>query len=88
MLRRTEKARRGENPSGPVQGRKQSAAYRSGPSGDWIKVKNPDSPAMRRHRAGSLVAGSKTKKAPASPGLLEREPVGGWGVPSSHSLVG
>jgi bifunctional non-homologous end joining protein LigD len=30
-----------------------SAPYRSGPSRDWIKVKNPDSPAMRRHRAGA-----------------------------------
>jgi bifunctional non-homologous end joining protein LigD len=28
------------------------APYRSGPSRDWIKVKDPDSPAMRRHRAG------------------------------------
>jgi ATP-dependent DNA ligase len=27
-----------------------SAPYRSGPSQDWIKVKNPDSPAMVRHR--------------------------------------
>jgi bifunctional non-homologous end joining protein LigD len=27
-----------------------SAPYRSGPSRDWIKVKNPDSPAMARHR--------------------------------------
>jgi ATP-dependent DNA ligase len=26
-----------------------SAPYRSGPSRDWIKVKNPDSPAMVRH---------------------------------------
>jgi hypothetical protein len=25
-------------------------AYRSGPSRDWIKVKNPDSPAMVRYR--------------------------------------
>jgi bifunctional non-homologous end joining protein LigD len=25
--------------------------YRSGPSRDWLKVKNPDSPAMRRARA-------------------------------------
>jgi bifunctional non-homologous end joining protein LigD len=25
-----------------------SAPYRSGPSRDWIKVKNPDSPAMIR----------------------------------------
>jgi bifunctional non-homologous end joining protein LigD len=29
-----------------------TAPYRSGPSRDWIKVKNPDSPAMRRHREG------------------------------------
>jgi hypothetical protein len=28
------------------------APYRSGPSRDWIKVKNPDSPAMIRHREG------------------------------------
>jgi bifunctional non-homologous end joining protein LigD len=27
-----------------------SAPYRSGPSPDWIKVKNPDSPAMIRAR--------------------------------------
>jgi bifunctional non-homologous end joining protein LigD len=27
-----------------------SAPYRSGPSKDWIKVKNPDNPAMVRHR--------------------------------------
>jgi ATP-dependent DNA ligase len=32
-------------------GRKRS--YRSGPSRDWIKVKNPDSAAMRRARAGT-----------------------------------
>jgi bifunctional non-homologous end joining protein LigD len=30
-----------------------TASYRSGPSRDWIKVKNPDSPAMRRARAGT-----------------------------------
>jgi bifunctional non-homologous end joining protein LigD len=29
-----------------------AAPYRSGPSGDWIKVKNPNSPAMVRHREG------------------------------------
>jgi bifunctional non-homologous end joining protein LigD len=29
-----------------------SAPYRSGPSRDWIKVKNPESPAMVRHREG------------------------------------
>jgi bifunctional non-homologous end joining protein LigD len=29
-----------------------SAPYRSGPSRDWLKVKNPDSPAMVRHREG------------------------------------
>jgi bifunctional non-homologous end joining protein LigD len=28
-----------------------TAPYRSGPSRDWIKVKNPDSPAMLRARA-------------------------------------
>jgi bifunctional non-homologous end joining protein LigD len=28
------------------------APYRSGPSRDWLKVKNPDSPAMRRATAG------------------------------------
>jgi ATP-dependent DNA ligase len=29
-----------------------SSPYRSGPSRDWIKVKNPDSPAMIRYREG------------------------------------
>jgi bifunctional non-homologous end joining protein LigD len=29
-----------------------SVPYRSGPSRDWIKVKNPDSPAMVRAREG------------------------------------
>jgi len=29
-----------------------SAPYRCGPSRDWLKVKNPDSPAMVRHREG------------------------------------
>ena len=29
-----------------------TAPYRSGPSRDWIKVKNPESPAMVRHRDG------------------------------------
>jgi len=29
-----------------------AAPYRSGPSRDWLKVKNPDSPAMRRAREG------------------------------------
>jgi ATP-dependent DNA ligase len=29
-----------------------TAPYRSGPSRDWIKVKNLDSPAMVRHREG------------------------------------
>ena len=27
-----------------------AAPYRSGPSRDWLKIKNPDSPAMVRHR--------------------------------------
>ena len=31
-----------------------AAPYRSGPSRDWLKVKNPDSPAMRRP-AGAVV---------------------------------
>ena len=30
-----------------------SAPYRSGPSRDWIKVKNPESPAIQRARAGT-----------------------------------
>jgi ATP-dependent DNA ligase len=30
-----------------------SAPHRSGPSRDWLKVKNPDSPAMLRVRAGT-----------------------------------
>jgi ATP-dependent DNA ligase len=29
-----------------------TAPYRSGPSRHWLKVKNPDSPAMARHREG------------------------------------
>jgi ATP dependent DNA ligase domain len=29
-----------------------TGSYRSGPSRDWLKVENPDSPAMRRARAG------------------------------------
>jgi ATP-dependent DNA ligase len=33
-----------------VSKRRLSAPYRSGPSRDWIKVKNPDSPAMIRVR--------------------------------------
>jgi bifunctional non-homologous end joining protein LigD len=31
-----------------------SAPYRSGPSRDWIKVKNPNRPAMARRREGCL----------------------------------
>jgi hypothetical protein len=33
-----------------VVSKRLSAPYRSGPSRDWIKVKNPSSPAMVRHR--------------------------------------
>jgi hypothetical protein len=29
-----------------------TAPYRSGPSRDWIKIKNPDSPAMRERAPG------------------------------------
>jgi bifunctional non-homologous end joining protein LigD len=31
-----------------IVSKKLSAPYRSGPSRDWLKVKNPDSPAMIR----------------------------------------
>jgi MmgE/PrpD N-terminal domain len=34
------------------QTKRASAPYRSGPSRDWLKVKNPDSPATVRHREG------------------------------------
>jgi hypothetical protein len=49
-------------PSGPdgcklglkgIVSKRRDAPYKSGPSRDWIKVKNPDSPAMRRARAGT-----------------------------------
>jgi bifunctional non-homologous end joining protein LigD len=30
-----------------------NSSYRSGPSRDWLKIKNPDSPAIRRARAGT-----------------------------------
>jgi hypothetical protein len=33
-----------------------SAPYRSGPSLDWIKVKNPDSPAMGETPGRAMVA--------------------------------
>jgi hypothetical protein len=33
-----------------IVSKRMSAPYRSGPSRDWIKVKNPNSPAMVRHR--------------------------------------
>jgi ATP-dependent DNA ligase len=43
-----------------------TAPYRSGVSKDWIKVKNPDSPAMRRARGEGghckSVPRPKTKK--------------------------
>jgi hypothetical protein len=35
---------------GEASAARMSAPYRSGPSRDWIKVKNPDSPAMIRAR--------------------------------------
>ena len=35
-----------------IVSKKLSAPYRSGPSRDWIKVKNPNSPAMIRAREG------------------------------------
>jgi bifunctional non-homologous end joining protein LigD len=36
-----------------IVSKKLSAPYRSGRSTDWLKIKNPDSPAMVRHREGS-----------------------------------
>jgi len=33
-----------------VVSKRLSAPYRSGPSRDWLKIKNPDSPAMIRAR--------------------------------------
>jgi bifunctional non-homologous end joining protein LigD len=36
-----------------VVSKRLSAPYRSGPSRDWLKVKNPNSPAMQRARAGT-----------------------------------
>jgi bifunctional non-homologous end joining protein LigD len=35
-----------------IVSKRPTAPYRSGPSRDWIKVKNPDSPAMQRAREG------------------------------------
>jgi bifunctional non-homologous end joining protein LigD len=35
-----------------IVSKRPTAPYRSGPSRDWLKVKNPDSPAMVRHREG------------------------------------
>ena len=54
QLRETKPSREG------ILSKRLSAPYRSGPSRDWIKVKNPDSPAMIRRqgaeRVGSFVA--------------------------------
>jgi ATP-dependent DNA ligase len=33
-----------------IVSKKLSASYRSGRSTEWLKIKNPDSPAMVRHR--------------------------------------
>jgi ATP-dependent DNA ligase len=33
-----------------IVSKRMTAPYRSCPSRDWIKVKNPNSPAMARHR--------------------------------------
>jgi hypothetical protein len=37
-----------------------SSPFRSGPSRDWIKVKNPDSPAMIRARSRVVTDGAPT----------------------------
>jgi ATP-dependent DNA ligase len=39
-----------------------SAPYRSGPSRDWLKVKNPDSPAMIRSREADWAAHEKARR--------------------------
>jgi ATP-dependent DNA ligase len=39
-----------------------SAPYRSGPSRDWLKVKNPDSPAMIRAREVDWEAHEKARR--------------------------
>jgi ATP-dependent DNA ligase len=41
-----------------------SAPYRSGPSRDWIKVKNPNSPAMVRAREAELAGFSSVTNRP------------------------
>jgi hypothetical protein len=41
-----------------------SAPYRSGPSRDWIKVKNPDSPAMLRALAGVGAGRAAIRRSP------------------------
>jgi hypothetical protein len=38
---------------GAGSGRDASEPYQSGRSGHWLKIKNPDSPAMVRHREGN-----------------------------------
>jgi ATP-dependent DNA ligase len=35
-----------------IVSKRRTPPYGSGPSRDWLKVKNPDSPAMVRHRQG------------------------------------
>jgi hypothetical protein len=64
-----------------------SAPYRSDPSRDWIKVKNPDSPAMQRRGRGDL-AGLMPRQTPerddaffgrAAPIAARRgSPLSGW----------
>jgi ATP dependent DNA ligase domain len=51
-----------------------SAPYRSGPSRDWIKIKNPDSPAMRRHRTGTWCGTNAAREGwPCGTGWPHRE---------------
>jgi bifunctional non-homologous end joining protein LigD len=56
------------------------APYRSGPSPDWIKVKNPDSPAMMRHRDGNRPPGRDRLSAPPGPSRADGVPSGLFGV--------
>jgi hypothetical protein len=51
-----------------------SAPYRSGPSRDWLKVKNPDSPAMVRAREAEWYGSASSPKRKSDPVPLEPRP--------------
>jgi bifunctional non-homologous end joining protein LigD len=54
-----------------IVSKKLSAPYRSGPCRDWIKVKNPDSPAMIRARESGEPAARDKERALSSRGRAE-----------------